>query len=236
MQQYKSWRLCIESSFIIAPQLGNIPIQNLQRTWPAPRATTCPAYLDTLVDPLRVMSLDGIHIGTLDAYYSKLFRILIREPDLEVQSIINIQQMRTKESSKDMKILHIKAATLSVVIYGPVALSELLGKYLTQCGEYLQMPLHYNRNVRYRNPQSLSREDNSWPMTFQLQEARLPLEIEAVEQNIDLCAALETERTFLETEPSEIIKTTLYGCVQLPSSCHTVSLVNHTKDVGKLQW
>ena len=206
-------RLCIESSFFIAPQLGNIPIHTLQQAWPGSRATTCPASLDTLSDPLRVMSLDGIHIGTLDAYYSKLFRILIREPDLELQSVMNIQQMRAKRSSKDTNLPRIKAAVLSVILYGSVALSELLGQYLTRCGEYLQMPLHYNRNVRYRNPQSLSRGDDFWPMTFQLQEARLPLEVEAVEQNIDLCAALETERTFLETEPSAIIKTSLYRCV-----------------------
>lgn len=176
------------------------------------------------------MSLDGAYLGTLDVYYSKLFRILTRKPDLELQSSINIQQMRAKRSSKETNLPRIKAAGLSVILYGPVALSELLSEYLTRCGEYLQMPLQCNRNVRYRNPQSLLRGDHLSRMTFQLQEVRLPLEVEAVEQNIDLSAALETEQTFLETEPSAIIKTSLYRYVQCKSPtiqrCGSIILEN----------
>ena len=60
------------------------------------------------------------------------------------------------------------APVLSVTVYGPVKCAEQVGDYLTSCNEYLQVPLHAQRNTRYFNPQSLSVELDKAPLTSDL--------------------------------------------------------------------
>ena len=89
-------------------------------------------------------------------------------------------------------------------------LFEETGEFFEQCSEFLQSPLHCDRNVPYRNPQSLSGKDPNPPMTFQL-EAELSLsQIETMGQGPDPSSALETEDTLQETQAPSPIKSPLY--------------------------
>ena len=90
-------------------------------------------------------------------------------------------------------------------------LYDLVGSYLSQCSENLQLPSLCDRNVPYRNPQSLSGMDDGPPMTFQFRGGTTSREIELIEMDNDPSAMLETQATFAECEVPEAIRTPLYG-------------------------
>lgn len=90
---------------------------------------------------------------------------------------------------------------------------EIIGNFLSRCSEFLQSPLRCDRNVPYRNPQSLAGRDENPSMTFQLREIRPTSMIETIAQAADPSAALETGDTFPETEAPAAVKSTLYRYV-----------------------
>ena len=90
---------------------------------------------------------------------------------------------------------------------------EAIAEFLEQCSEFLQSPLHCDRNLPYRNPQSLSANDHNPPMTFQLEADLCRSQIETIVQGPDPSAALETEDALQETQAPSPIKTSLYRLV-----------------------
>ena len=87
---------------------------------------------------------------------------------------------------------------------------EAVGEFFEQCSEFLQSPLHCDRNVPYRNPQSLFVKDQNPPMTFQLEAELCLSQIETMTQGPDPSAALETEDALGETQAPSPIKASLY--------------------------
>lgn len=87
---------------------------------------------------------------------------------------------------------------------------EAIGEFFEQCSEFLQSPLRCDRNVPYRNPQSLSGKDPNAPMTLPLEAELCHSQIETMVQGADPSAALETEDTLRETQAPPPIKTCLY--------------------------
>lgn len=87
---------------------------------------------------------------------------------------------------------------------------EATGQFFEQCSEFLQSPFLCDRNVPYRNPQSLSGKDQHAPMTFQLEDEHYDSQIETTEPGPDPAAALETEDALQETQAPSPITATLY--------------------------
>ena len=156
-------------------------------------------------------------IGRLDARYSKIFRILKDEQGLVLQpylvtALSQARRRRRAPRMQDLGTVQPKdySATLSVVIYGSMAVFETLGEFLSECSEHLQPPLNCNLDVPYRNPQSLSGRDDNTPTTFQLESQRLSSHIEELGFCTDPSATLESQDSLPETEAPAPIRTKLY--------------------------
>lgn len=130
---------------------------------------------------------------------------------------------RVKQGRRQTSRLRIRPFTLSVIWYGPMDKFDDIGEFFLQCSEYLQSPLHCDRNVPYRNPQSLSGRDENPSMTFDLREKLTFSEFETLAQGVDLSANLQTGITFPETEPPAAIRTPLYR--QVDASEHIFNLI-----------
>ncbi|KAL2046939.1 hypothetical protein N7G274_000957 [Stereocaulon virgatum] len=144
-------------------------------------------------------------------------RVLQEDPSLDLQAYVvpAVAQRsihnRNKQHVKASALSPIKSVSLSVILYGPMEILDFIGEILSQCSEYLQPPLRCNRNVPYMNPQSLFRRDGAPLTTFQLQSELSLSSVEAMDQNEDPSAVLETEDSLPETEAPAVIRTTLYS-------------------------
>ena len=166
---------------------------------------------------LQLQSDVNIVIGSLDARYSAIFNALLEESAIYLQALIvpfrssDIGDDDTQSSVKAAASARTKRLALLVNVYGPMDLFDLIGDYLSHCSENLQPPSLCDRNVPYRNPQSLSGRDEEPPMTFHFRADAHLNEIELVEQDSDPSAALETQITFAESPVPVAIRTPLYG-------------------------
>ena len=155
-------------------------------------------------------------LGSLDPRYSKLLQVLQREQEIDLQAYMvptlsqkpsyDRVQQPDRKAARQRKM----SASLSVILYGPMDIFELIGEFLSQCSEYLQSPLRCDRNVPYRNPQSLRGRDEEAPLTLQLEADLSFSQIETIAQGSDPSAALETGCRFPETEAPPAIRTRLY--------------------------
>ena len=165
---------------------------------------------------LLVQTSAGHVVGELEPRYSKILQVLQEDRDIELQAYVvpSLYQKpprdQAKGSPKDLAPSHIRSVSLSVVLYGTMEIFEDIGKFFKQCSEYLQSPLRCDRNVPYRNPQSLSGKDPSAPMTLHLEAELSHSQIETMVQGADPSAALETEDTLRETQAPPPIKACLY--------------------------
>ena len=116
----------------------------------------------------------------------------------------------TRSSVKPARLARTKSLSLLVNIYGPLDLYDLVGDYLSRCSEHLQPPSSCDRNVPYRNPQSLSGRDKNPQMTSCFNASALSTEIELMETDSDPSAALETQTTFAEAQVPAAVRTPLY--------------------------
>ena len=163
-------------------------------------------------------------IGNLDRRYSKMIRVLLHEPKIKTQAYI-----APRSSSHDGTSHHRRASTmkvrgmssgsvpgrdiLSVIFYGSMEVFETVGRFFSQCSEYLQTPLRCDRNVPYRNPQSLlGREDNAI-MTNHFRSEISSSDIEMLAQDENPSVLLESRNCYSEMEPPAAIRTSLYRCV-----------------------
>lgn len=148
-----------------------------------------------------------------------MVRVLQNEDSIELQTLFVPSlssragpRLSMKQDRKTGK-LHARAPTLSMILYGSMDMFESIGDFLSQCSEYLQPPLHCDRSVPYCNPQSLTGSDKNPRMTFQLQENLSLPQVETVLRAADPSAVLETEDSFLETDVSAAVKSSLYRYV-----------------------
>ena len=196
-------------------QLDNIPIQRLQTCLLDGRATCISLSIIPGSNLLQLkMETEGI-LGHLDSRYSEILRVLEVQPMIELQAYVfqartECKHGRGKKLRNPPKVIRAADVTLSVIVYGHMNLFEALGDFLLRCSEYLQSPLRCNRNVPYRNPQSLSGKDENPPMTYQLLSQLPPTQVEMLAQNADPSAVLETEDTLPETEAPAVVQTSLY--------------------------
>jgi len=179
-------------------------------------ALSTPVIFNSDRQTLQLQTSAGHVIGKLEPRYSKIFQVLQDENDMELQAYVvpTLSQKppknQAKKSSKKLTPSGFRSLSLSVVLYGPMKTFEAVGEFFEQCSEFLQSPLHCDRNIPYRNPQSLSATDVNPPLTFQLEAEFCLSQIETLMQASDPSAALETEDALRETQAPSPIKASLY--------------------------
>ena len=143
-----------------------------------------------------------------------MIRVLQAESKIDLQAYVTPAKSQGNSShrhrSKSGQKKRNKAFAMSLVLYGTMDAFEDIGEFLSQCSEYLQSPLHCDRNVPYRNPQSLSGREENPPMTFELQLQLSSSEIETLTQGADPSSVLETAFPCPESDPPAAVRTSLY--------------------------
>ena len=165
---------------------------------------------------MQLQTSAGHLVGRLEPRHYKILQVLRDDEDVELQAYIVPTRSQEPPMDQARKSLDQRTSSggrtvsLSVILYGPMEIFEATGEFLEQCSEFLQSPLHCDRNLPYRNPQSLSGKDHNPPMTFELDADLCHLPIETMVQYPDPSAALETEDDLPETLAPSSIKTPLY--------------------------
>ncbi|KAL8919004.1 MAG: hypothetical protein Q9172_005181 [Xanthocarpia lactea] len=171
------------------------------------------ATINTLPNQIYVQDKYSTRYNILDDILSKVVRVLANDPDIVLQAFIerlpSKEQPRARSKQKSTQSTSY-SLSLSVILYGSPLLSERLGDFLNQSSIFMQRPLHADRNVPYRNPQSLSGQDEDAPFTMDLKDHTSSSELEVLIQSADLAVALETNATLPETEAPACIQTVLY--------------------------
>ncbi|KAL8857777.1 MAG: hypothetical protein Q9178_005677, partial [Gyalolechia marmorata] len=172
------------------------------------------ATINTLSDQTYVQDKYSNIYSILDDILSRVVQVLANDPDIILQAFIerlpSKEQPRARSKQKSTQSTSY-SLSLSVILYGSPLLSERLGDFLNQSSIFVQRPLHADRNVPYRNPQSLSGQDEDVPFTMDLQVHTSSSEFEVLVQSADLAVALETSVTLPETEAPVCIRTVLYS-------------------------
>ena len=151
-------------------------------------ASYTPVILTSDRKTLQIQTSAGHVVGRLESRYSKILQALRDEDDVELQAYVvrGLSQVPPKDQAKktlrQLTSSRVKTMSLSVILYGPMELFEVIGEFFEQCSEFLQSPLHCDRNLPYRNPQSLSGRDTNPPMTFQLEADLCRPQIETMVQ------------------------------------------------------
>jgi SWI/SNF-related matrix-associated actin-dependent regulator of chromatin subfamily A3 len=113
------------------------------------------------------------------------------------------------QTSKSRKAKTSRSWFLNVIIYGTVALQEIIAGFLSKHRMYLQDPVNCDRHVLYRNPHMISLGDVV--MTDSFDSPLATLEIERLNVGPDLLAQLMEEQVpLLETEAPGIVITPLF--------------------------
>lgn len=185
-----------------------------QDPWPGTDAEPfiTPVMLKTLPGRTRVCDDQSNEYDCLDEADSKILRVLMAEPKISVQAFLArlpADEPEAKFKRRDTRVTRY-TTSLAVILYGSAVFAEDVGDFLTNCVVFLQRPFCCDRNVPYRNPQSLSGLDENAPMTLDLEDLVSSVEIETLAQNVDLAAALETGDTFPETEAPIGVRTSLH--------------------------
>ena len=179
-------------------------------------------------EPETLQTPHGAVVGRINPYYSKLIRVLREGDTVQAQAYLVVLppqrggHSRPKPRNKQRKQPAAEPATLSVILYGSMDIFEAVGNFLSGRSEFLQLPLHCDRDVPYRNPQNLTGRDENPITTFQIPEVCSEFATETIAQTADPSAALENENTFPETEAPAAVKTLLYRyifasfCLKLP--------------------
>ncbi|KAK0110161.1 hypothetical protein ONS95_002813 [Cadophora gregata] len=148
-----------------------------------------------------------LHLSALDQ--------LVAIKDISMQSycsadtsISTIQEPHKRKR----RVRHKQSWTLRVILYGPPDLEDIIGQFLSGQKIYLQDPVHCDRCVPYRNPHVIQPATGEVLRTNMFEPHAANLEIERLEASSDLLSQLMGNAVQLpETEPSDIVKTTLFS-------------------------
>jgi SWI/SNF-related matrix-associated actin-dependent regulator of chromatin subfamily A3 len=99
--------------------------------------------------------------GKLEDRTAKIFVNLLAEDGVLIQIYSRNTSRRPILRGKGGKKsgLRTSQSLINAIIYGPEALCEPMGEYLTKCGIFLQDPVQNDRDVVYKNPHILSRSE-----------------------------------------------------------------------------
>ena len=132
-----------------------------------------------------------LDVGVLDRYMADILHKLAEQPGIVLQQRVGgEQQIQTRHVCKRTKTKR-PTLTLSVIVYGPFEYLDAVGDFLENCELHLHDPVGCDRNVRYRNPQSLwALQEDDVRMTQDI-AWEVPQEFGSFRNPSDLLADLE---------------------------------------------
>ena len=161
-------------------------------------------------------------VGRLDPHITSILHVLQDEPSMTLQAYLspNVNE-GPRISSTKMKPRNRTSESLcvSINLYSFMPVFDHVGSFLLEYNQFLQAPQHCDRNVPYRNPQSLSGRDENPPKTFDLFHFSPLSQVETLAEAADPSALLEIGDDLPESEPPSIVVTPLYKCVSIIINC-----------------
>nr|KAH0541367.1 hypothetical protein FGG08_004131 [Glutinoglossum americanum] len=161
------------------------------------------------ISGILLSGVDNSRIGIPEEQGLHILRGFSEEQIIDLQLLCTIESNQRAWDSKASKSkLSNPPAYVSAIVYGPLDLFEDVGKFVEECGMYLQDPRGCDRNVKYRNPHRLSGLDPDVPMTSEL--VQLTISHEKARNPVDLLAGLESDEFLPEADTPSALRTVLY--------------------------
>ncbi len=155
----------------------------------------------------------GQQYGMLPVHISNVMTLLSESIGATFQVILqagkpsagtNLTELRKPPTSEAFQV--------SVIVYGPSHEAVEVGEWLDKCNLFLQEPERCDRNVPYRNPQSLSFDDQEIIMTFEIENMRTREDAAEDCHSLHVLADLGNDDLLEEAEQPAIIATPLHRC------------------------
>jgi hypothetical protein len=190
-------------------QLSDIPITALQSSLLSLGTST--TDLD-FSKPNKLFQKDRTQqFGEVDDRTAEVLANLLKEDGIAFQIYCRTIKRRAAPGKKGTRKVGTNELqyVMNTIIYGTENLCNPVGKYLTKCGIYLQEPVNCDRDVKYSNPQVLSRT-NQIVTTFSLMSLDETPEEEVAIPTDELFFELSSDAHLSLTEAPESISTQLY--------------------------
>jgi SWI/SNF-related matrix-associated actin-dependent regulator of chromatin subfamily A3 len=152
---------------------------------------------------------DPQQVGSLDNWTSDVLSKLVNQNGIELQCRLNTQDFTMSRTRRDGLAKPSKIA-ITVIVYGPMDLLDAVGDFLVQCELFLQDPVGCDRNVRYRNPQSLWGTDDSEIRMAQVETPTINCNFDVFRNASDLLEGFEYEEELSEAEQPLSLQTVLH--------------------------
>ncbi|KAI0876954.1 SNF2 family N-terminal domain-containing protein [Hypoxylon argillaceum] len=176
-----------------------------------PSLLSLPARLDSCKD--FTITAGGYSGGTILAQHRQILQAIMDEPTIRLQVDCVLDDVDGERPKRIRNGSRIIPCSLSIILYGPLSLSDELGVFFQSYDVYLQDPRHCDWEVKYANPHRLSSADVlSLPMTSEINSMVNPIELgapEIIPERSELLAILNTNEELSETPQPEAIKTSL---------------------------
>ena len=159
-------------------------------------------------------TVDVSVVGTIPETEAEILRVLLAHEALGVQ--LYCETMRAEQPPTARRHKGTRAAdrlVLSVVLYGPKEMFEVIGDFFTKCSLYLQDPLHCDRNVPYHNPHLLSSSIQEPVLTSSFLSNDVAVSVEDLNSSPDLFSLLKSELTLPEAVTPNCLETALHRYV-----------------------
>ena len=143
-------------------------------------------------------------LKTMQEHAKVIYEFYIRSSITENRSMIT-QTKRIKKVPGPQK-----SQKLLVIIYGPFDLAERVGEWLSSLHMFLQEPELCEKDVPYKNPHSLTFDDDERITTFHLAQNKSAARTMEVQKNVDLFADLYNDYPFEEAQQPPAISTSLH--------------------------
>jgi hypothetical protein len=163
-----------------------------------------------------------LEVGTLDQWTADVLAELFHQRGLLLQFQTNTKRSTQCRATVDASLGKHARIELSVILYGPMEYFDAVGDFLCKCNLYLQDPGGCDRNVRYRNPQSLwGLDDNDVRMT-QDATVNVKCDIDVFQNSSDLLEGLEYGHELPEAPQPSALKTPLHRSVVIDDKVRLV--------------
>ena len=142
-----------ESDSLILFQLDIIPIERLEWDDLDLNSQFIPICFGQ--EPETLQTPHGVVVGRINPYHSKLIRVLREGNTVQAQAYLVVLSPQRgvrslpKPKSKQRKQLTAEHATLLIILYESMNVFEAVSNFLSNSSEFLQLPLHYNRDIPY---------------------------------------------------------------------------------------
>ncbi len=156
---------------------------------------------------------NSLELEIQSAVYAKILTELVALEDVKLQlccySRLELPCPSRTQLSRRRNGQPFRVWRLNVIIYGTLALEQVIGRYLSRNRAYLQDPVDCQWIVLYKNPHMIQGRENT--MTDSFTSRAHNIEIERITVGPDLLAQLMAEQTDLtQTEPPSIVTTSLF--------------------------